>query len=259
MTYIIAEAGINHNGDMDIVRAMIDAAKQAGADCIKFQLYNTTRLISEPKTQTRARDEIIQKRVNIRGLLKQCELTRANVSAIMDMCAKAEIDFLATPFDCQWADIMMALGCRDFKVGSDRIFDVPLMDLIYQYANTLYVSLGMAQGSDIERLLNNSFTEGVESLVLMHCVSKYPTPPEQANMKKIRQLQTRFGNEVGVGFSDHTTDIYAGSCAVINGATCLEKHFTLDHNMPGPDQKMSFEPDELKTYITMARGVEVYA
>jgi len=258
LTYIIAEAGINHNGQMPIVREMIDAAKQAGADCIKFQLYHTSRLTSEPKTGVRLRDEIIQKRVKAKGHLKQCELTKENVSAIMDMCAKSEIDFLATPFDCQWADIMMGLGCREFKVGSDRIFDVQLMDLLYQYANTLYVSLGMAQGIDIERLLSNSFLEGVDSLVLMHCVSKYPTPPEEADMKKIRRLQVRFGNEVGVGFSDHTTDIHAGACAVINGATYLEKHFTLDHKMKGPDQKMSFTPDELKTYIALARGVEVY-
>lgn len=238
-TFIIAEVGINHNGDVETARRLIEAAKRAGADAVKFQTY-----ITEQRVPTSS---------PIYSVLKQCELSFKDQAALQRMAHGEGILFFSTPFDAESVSFLADLGVPAYKIAS---FDITNRQLIRQAAavgRPLIMSRGMATAEEID-LAVAICEEAQVAFALLHCISAYPTPDGQANLRVIGALRQRYA--CPVGYSDHTLGIAVATYAVAAGAELLEKHFTLDRGMPGPDQALSADPGELAELVRRARAVE---
>lgn len=252
--YIIAEAGVNHNGSVEIAHKMIDEAKSVGADCIKFQFFNTQALVSRnaptAQYQMEKTGELEQY-----SMLKALELKKEEILSLKKHCENVGIEFLATPFDLESVEFLTPLVSR-FKIGSGDITNFPLLESVAQKGKPVILSTGMATLGEIEDafwLLANYLP--VEKITLLHCVSIYPTPPELVNLNVINTLKTLF--KTSIGFSDHSIGINMAIAAVAIGATVIEKHFTLDKNFKGPDHNASVDPVELKMLIKAVKEVEI--
>ncbi len=240
MVQIIAEAGVNHNGDLLTALRMVEAAKSAGADVIKFQVYDADLLTSDPAE---------------RAMLEKYEFAADQWMAIARHCQRIDIEFLGTPFDLPSVDLLEWLGVKRYKVASPDIVNLPLLAHIANKRKPVLLSTGMATEDEIKTaidvLIGGMWAERIS---LLHCVSEYPCTLNHINLVRIPILAQRFRTRVGL--SDHTVEVETGMMAVTLGATVLEKHFTLDRRYPGPDQAMSLEPGELKYYIDMAHLAE---
>ena len=236
MIQIIAEAGVNHNGILPTALRMVEAAKRAGADVVKFQVYNADLLTSDPAEK---------------AMLGKYEFTPLEWERIVQHCQKTGIEFLATPFDLPSVDLLEKLSVKRYKVASLDIVNLPLLEKIASKDKPVLLSTGMATNIEIRLALD--VLAGMD-ITLLHCVSEYPCPLAHANLWRIIRLAESFYPPVG--FSDHTVELETGMLAVACGATALEKHFTLDRSYSGPDQAMSLEPGELRRYINMARLAE---
>ncbi len=236
MVEVIAEAGINHNGILPTALRMVEAAKAAGADAIKFQVYDADLLTSDPAEK---------------AMLEKYEFAADQWVAIARHCQRMDIEFLGTPFDLPSVDLLEWLGVRRYKVASPDIVNLPLLEKIASKGKPVLPSTGMANDREIRQALD---VLADTDITLLYCVSEYPCPLAHANLWRIIRLAESFYPPVG--FSDHTVELETGMLAVACGATVLEKHFTLDRSYSGPDQAMSLEPDELKHYINMARLAE---
>ncbi len=238
MVEVIAEAGVNHNGILLTALRMVEAAKQAGADVIKFQVYNADLLTSDPAE---------------RAMLEQYEFRPEQWERIAQHCQKAGIEFLGTPFDLVSVDLLdMYCNVKRYKVASPDIVNLPLLEKIASKHKPVLLSTGMATDTEIRQAVA---ILGVCNVTLLHCVSEYPCPLNRVNLKRIATLIHDFQG-MPVGFSDHTTESYTGGWAVVAGASVLEKHFTLDRNDKGPDHAMSLSVENLQWYIWMARWAE---
>ena len=235
--YIIAEAGVNHNGSLENAIKLVDKAYESGADCIKFQAFSA--------------DELVIKKEPQYEMLSKLELSEEDFEQMM-LCSKnRRLEFLATPFSVKWVEILYELGVAGFKISSGSINSLNLLEAVAKTNLPVILSTGMSNMVDVSiavRILRNN---GCGDLSLLHCVSLYPTPIDKANLFAMHVLKKEFN--VSVGFSDHTTDVNIGALAVAAGASILEKHFTLDKNMEGPDHKASLSPEELGEYIKFAR------
>lgn len=252
-TYVIAEAGVNHDGALDQALRLVDVAAEAGADAVKFQVFRAEEL-----TTAGAETAEYQKRSGAssqRGLLTRLELSDKALRRVRARCNERGIEFLATPFGPRDIDRLMELEVSAIKIASTDVNNAPLLSVAARARLPLIVSTGAATedeiGTSVERLRQWNV---IERLILLHCVSAYPTPLEAANLRAIGTLQRTFG--VVCGFSDHTTEARTGAWAVAAGASVLEKHFTLDHAAPGPDHAMSLDPVGLRQYISAVREIE---
>lgn len=249
---IIAEAGVNHNGDIELAKDLIDVAVEAGADIIKFQTYQTKEIVTRDTERTE-----YQKRSGETSqyeMLESTELSENDHEILKDYCNKKNLEFLSTPYDPKSVDLLEKIGVERYKIASADIINKPLLQAIAKTGKPVILSTGMANLCEIERAVNFLRRNGCPSLTLLHCVSCYPTEPEQLNLRFMETLRQAF--DVPVGFSDHTLGSSIPILAAGRGATMVEKHITLDRSMDGPDHAASLEPDELSTMINSIRDVE---
>lgn len=253
-TYIIAEAGVNHNGSFANAISLIDAAKAAGADCVKFQTF-----ISENCISSYAKKAEYQVRNDTYGdsqldMVRKLELPFGAFQELMRYCAQIEIDFLSTPFDLVSIGFLNTLDLPFWKIPSGEITNLPYLLAIAKTKRPVIMSTGMCELGEIRKAVEILKTNGVPEIVLLQCNTEYPTPYEDVNLRAMQTLQKEFG--LRVGYSDHTLGIEVPIAAAAMGAVIIEKHFTLDRKMEGPDHKASLEPDELAAMVRGIRNVE---
>ena len=256
-TLIIAEAGVNHNGDMALAKQLIDAATDAGADLVKFQTFNAsrqaTRAAKKADYQTRTTDY----KESQHDMLRRLELTSDMHHELMAHCATRNIGFFSTGFDIESIDLLLSLGQDHFKIPSGEITNLPYLRHIGQLGKNVILSTGMATLGDIEAAIDVLEQAGTlrANITVLHCTTEYPTPMAEVNLRAMQSIQTAFG--VAVGYSDHTQGIEVAIAAVAMGASVIEKHFTLDRKLPGPDHQASLEPAELRAMVAAIRNIEV--
>lgn len=256
-TLVIAEAGVNHNGDMVMAKALIDAAADAGADVVKFQTFSADRLVTvtackaDYQAVTTAADESQYE------MLRRLELTSEMHDALIAHAAQRGIEFFSTAFDLQSLDYLMGLGMKRIKVPSGEITNLPYLRKVGAFGKQVILSTGMSNLGDIEAALNVLEQAGTprEQIIVLHCNTEYPVPMREVNLRAMQSIAQAFG--VQVGFSDHTEGIEIAIAAVALGACVIEKHFTLDRGLPGPDHRASIEPDQLALMIRSIRNVEL--
>jgi len=252
--FIIAEAGVNHNGDLEVAKRLVEAAARAGADAVKFQSFKAERVVSAlaPKAdyQLRATDPAESQL----GMLRRLELSPDAQRELQAHCEKEGVLFLSTPFDEESADLLDGLGVRAFKIGSGEITNWPFLEAVGRKGKPVILSTGMSYLGEVDEAVRVLRHAGCEQVILLHCVSEYPAHPADANLRTMRTLEAAF--QVPVGFSDHTRGVEVALAAVALGACVIEKHFTLDHDLPGPDHRASLDPEELRGMIAAVRTVE---
>ena len=255
-TLIIAEAGVNHNGDMGLARELIDVAAAAGADRVKFQTFSADRLVT---TQARKADYQVQHTdagETQHAMLRRLELTPDMHVELIAHCRSRGIEFFSTGFDVDSIDLLASLGIDSFKIPSGEITNLPYLRHVGGYGKPVILSTGMANLEEIEAALIALEKAGTPraKITVLHCTTEYPAPMAEVNLRAMLTIRDAFG--IAVGYSDHTPGIEVAIAAVALGAAVIEKHFTLGRNLPGPDHKASLEPDELKAMVTAIRNVE---
>lgn len=253
-TFVIAEAGVNHNGSLELARQLVDAAGGAGADAVKFQTFRAERLVSRtaPKAEyQRERTDAMESQLD---MLLRLELPPEAHRELHSYCQQRGIIFLSTPFDTASADLLDELKVPAFKIGSGEITNWPLLEYVARKGKPVILSTGMSYLSEVDEAVRVIQRAGCGELILLHCVSTYPADPADANLRVIATMAAAFG--VPVGYSDHTLGIEVALAAAALGACVIEKHFTVDRNLPGPDQRASLEPDELTVLVRGIRTVE---
>ena len=254
---IIAEAGVNHNGSLDLAKQLIDKALEAGVDIIKFQTFKSEKLVSKAARQAEYQQRNIGKKDEGQlAMLKKLELSQADHEELISYCNERGIRFFSTAFDMDSIDYLHSLDMGLWKIPSGEITNYPYLRKIAQYNEPVILSTGMCELSDIEAAMKVLLDFGVqkEQITILHCNTEYPTPFADVNLKAMLEIGEKFG--VQIGYSDHTKGIEVPIAAVALGATVIEKHFTLDKNMEGPDHKASLEPDELKAMVSAIRNIE---
>lgn len=256
-TLIIAEAGVNHNGDMALARQLIDAAADAGADLVKFQTFNASRQVTRAAKKADYQTQTTDKAESQHDMLRRLELTEAMHHELIEHCAIRNIGFFSTGFDIDSVNLLLRLHQEHFKIPSGEITNLPYLRHIGQLGKNLILSTGMATMGDIEAAIEVLEQAGTPRLniTVLHCTTEYPTPMAEVNLRAMQSIQSAFG--VAVGYSDHTQGIEVAIAAVAMGATVIEKHFTLDRNLPGPDHQASLEPSELKAMVAAIRNIEL--
>lgn len=253
-TLIIAEAGVNHNGDIVIAKKLVDAAKDAGADIIKFQTFDVDSITSRYAEMAKYQKRNIGKTKSQKEMLSELALTHDEFIELSEYCKDKEIKFLSTPFDIPSIEFLSFLGCDLWKIPSGEITNYPYLVKIASTHKDVILSTGMSTLKEVESAVKVLADEGAGKISLLHCTTQYPTPYDSVNLNAMVEMKKKTGLEVG--YSDHTNGIEVPIAAVAMGATIIEKHFTLDRNMLGPDHKASLEPDELKSMIQSIRHVE---
>lgn len=251
---IIAEAGVNYNGSLELACRMVDEAKRAGADIVKFQTGKAESVISKYAEKAEYQKETTGKDESQLEMIKKVLLKYEDFIPLKAYCEKVGIRFLSTPFDIESIRFLAQLGCSLWKIPSGEITNYPYLLEIAKTGKPIIMSTGMCTMEEIERAIHVLKTNGAGDIRLLHCTTEYPAPYEDVNLKAMETLREAFGVEVG--YSDHTKGIEIPVAAVAMGATIIEKHFTLDRNMDGPDHKASLEPDELCAMVTAIRHVE---
>jgi len=252
--FIIAEAGVNHNGKLDLAFQLVDKAKEAEVDAVKFQTFNPKKLVSKAAKMATYQKNNIGKEKTQREMLTELILSKESFQKLKKYCDKQEILFLSTPFDDESADFLDGL-VPYYKIGSGEVTNLPFLRYIASMGKPIILSTGMSYLGEVERAIIEitSVNEKLE-LSLLHCTTNYPCPVNEVNLKAMQTLKESFKRPVG--YSDHTKGIEVPIAAVAMGAQIIEKHFTLDNNMEGPDHKASLEPNELKEMVLRIRNIE---
>ena len=255
-TLIIAEAGVNHNGDLGIAKRLIDVAAEAGADLVKFQTFNADRLTTKYANKAEYQDKTTDENESQLEMLRRLELTYDMHKELIAYCEQCGIGFFSTGFDIKSIKLLVELGLKLFKIPSGEITNLPYLRHIASYGKPVIISTGMSTLNEIEAALKVLMKNGLkrEKITVLHCNTEYPTPMCDVNLNAMCSIRDEFGVEVG--YSDHTQGIEVAIAAVALGATVIEKHFTLDRQLPGPDQKASLEPNELKEMVKSIRNIE---
>ena len=256
-TLIIAEAGVNHNGDLALARKLIDVAAAAGADRVKFQTFSADRLVT---IQARKADYQIHSTdagESQHAMLRRLELSRQMHAELIAHCRSCGIEFFSTGFDPESVELLVELGLRSFKIPSGEITNLPYLRSVGRYGMPVILSTGMANLGEIEAALAALEQAGTprNRITVLHCTTEYPAPMSEVNLRAMLTIRDAFG--VAVGYSDHTPGIEVAIAAVALGATVIEKHFTLNRSLPGPDHKASLEPDELRAMVKAIRNIEL--
>ena len=256
-TLIIAEAGVNHNGDLALARQLIDVAAEAGADLVKFQTFSADRLVTTHAPKADYQIQTTDAGESQHAMIRRLELTRDMHEALIAYCRSREIRFFSTGFDPKSIDLLADLGLDCFKIPSGEITNLPYLRHVGRYGKPVILSTGMATLGEIEAALDVLEQAGTPraNITVLHCTTEYPTPMAEVNLRAMQIIHAAFG--VTVGYSDHTAGIEVAIAAVAMGASVIEKHFTLDRNLPGPDHKASLEPGELKAMVSAIRNIEI--
>ena len=256
-TLIIAEAGVNHNGRIETAGQLIEIAAEAGADLVKFQTFSADRLVTGSASKADYQLETTSTSESQHEMIRKLELSREMHEELIAHCKKCGVGFFSTGFDPQSVDLLAELGLDRFKIPSGEITNLPYLRHIGQYGKPVILSTGMARLGEIEAALEVLEASGTprERVTVLHCNTEYPTPMADVNLKAMLAIRDALG--VQVGYSDHTLGIEVPIAAVAMGATVIEKHFTLDRNLPGPDHRASLEPDELKAMVQAIRNIEL--
>lgn len=252
--FIIAEAGVNHNGSLKIAKKLVDKAVDAGVDAIKFQTFKTENIVCKYAEKAEYQKVVSDEDENQYEMLKSLEMTPEMHEEILCYCEKKGIIFLSTPFDLDSIEYLDRLGVSIMKIPSGEITNYPYLKKIGQIGKPVILSTGMSELKEVEAAVRVLHDNGAEDITVLHCNTEYPTPYEDVNLKAMIGLKEKLN--LKVGYSDHTLGIEIPIAAVAMGATIIEKHFTLDRNMAGPDHKASLEPEELKAMVESIRNVE---
>ncbi len=252
--YIIAEAGVNHNGDVNLAKQMILEAKKAGADAVKFQTFTSENLVSLFAPKADYQKQTTDQAESQLEMLQKLELSYEHFTLLSHYAKEVGIEFLSTPFDHDSIDFLITLGMPLWKIPSGEITNKPYLMKIARTKKPIILSTGMSTMQEIGEALEVYFGYDLKCITLLHCNTEYPTPYQDVNLRAMRSLREAFG--VNIGYSDHTKGIEIPIAAVAVGACVIEKHFTLDQTMPGPDHKASLEPTELTAMVNAIRNVE---
>ena len=255
-TLIIAEAGVNHNGDIAKAKALIDKGAEAGVDYVKFQTFKAANLVTKQAKRAAYQDKNTQDNDSQYEMLKKLELSQAVHQELIDYCAQKGVQFLSTGFDVESLEFLAQLGITIAKVPSGEITNLPYLRKVAALFPEVILSTGMATIEEIKDAVKVLIDNGVnkDKITVLHCNTEYPTPMEDVNLRAMLHIQQEVG--VAIGYSDHTLGIEVPIAAVALGATVIEKHFTLDKTLPGPDHKASLEPEELKAMVSAIRNIE---
>lgn len=255
-TLIIAEAGVNHNGDIAKAKALIDKGAEAGVDYVKFQTFKAANLVTKQAKRAAYQDKNTQNNDSQYEMLKKLELSQAVHQELIDYCAQKGVQFLSTGFDIESLEFLARLGITIAKVPSGEITNLPYLRKVAALFPEVILSTGMATIIEIKDAVKVLIDNGVSKnkITVLHCNTEYPTPMEDVNLRAMLHIQQEVG--IAIGYSDHTLGIEVPIAAVALGATVIEKHFTLDKTLPGPDHKASLEPEELKAMVMAIRNIE---
>lgn len=254
---IIAEAGVNHNGDLRLAKQLIDVAAEAGVDLVKFQTFNADRQVTHTAKKADYQTLTTGSKESQHEMLRRLELTEEMHDELIAHCISRNIGFFSTGFDIESIDLLLSLGQDHFKIPSGELTNLPYLRHIGQLGKEVILSTGMATLGDIEAAIDVLEQAGTAraKITVLHCTTEYPTPMNEVNLRAMQSIHAAFG--VAVGYSDHTQGIEVAIAAVAMGATVIEKHFTLDRTLPGPDHQASLEPAELKAMVAAIRNIEV--
>jgi len=255
--FIIAEAGVNHNGSLELAKKLIDVASDAGADAVKFQTFKADKLVSKNAQKANYQKKTTDEKESQYEMIKKLELDVESHHELISYCKSKDIIFLSTPFDLESVHLLYSLGLEVFKIPSGEITNLPYLRKIGDLQKKVILSTGMADIGEIEDALDVLVESGTikEDVIVLHANTMYPTPMVDVNLKAMKTIGKTF--DVAYGYSDHTLGIEVDIAAVAMGASCIEKHFTLDKTMEGPDHKASLEPNELKAMVKAIRNIEV--
>jgi N,N'-diacetyllegionaminate synthase len=255
-TLIIAEAGVNHNGDLELAKQLIDVAAKAGADYVKFQTFSADRIVSRSASKAEYQQQATDASETQYEMLKRLELSHEMHLELIEHCEKQSIKFLSTGFDVESVEILVDLGIDLIKIPSGEITNLPYLRLIGSLGLPVILSTGMSTMDEIGHalIILEGAGLGRSQVTVLHCTTEYPAPMDEVNLRAIKSISSTFG--VVVGYSDHTVGIEVSIAAVALGASVIEKHFTLDRSLPGPDHKASLEPNELIAMVKAIRNIE---
>lgn len=253
---VIAEAGVNHNGDLNLARQLVDVAADAGADLVKFQTFSADRLATRDAQKAAYQTAATGAGESQHAMLQRLELSESDHRVLMAHCASRGIGFFSTGFDIECVDLLVRLGADRFKVPSGEITNLPYLRHVGGLGHPVILSTGMASLGEIEAAIGVLLAAGTsrEQITVLHCNTDYPTPVQQVNLRAMCSIGQAFG--VQVGYSDHTNGIEVAIAAVALGARVIEKHFTINRTLPGPDHQASLEPSELKAMVAAIRNIE---
>lgn len=253
---IIAEAGVNHNGDLAMALRLVDVAADAGADLVKFQTFRADRLVTESARKAAYQSRLTDPAESQYAMLQRLELTRGMHETLIEYCASRGIGFFSSGFDVESIDLLVELGAERFKIPSGEITNLPYLRHVGRYRKPVILSTGMATIQEIRAALAVLEQAGTpaDRVTVLHCSTEYPAPMAEVNLRAMATMRSTLGVEVG--YSDHTSGFEVAIAAIALGATVIEKHFTLDRRLPGPDHAASLEPAELKAMVTAIRNIE---
>lgn len=254
---IIAEAGVNHNGDLELAKKLIDVAADAGVDYVKFQTFKADKIVTQSAEKAQYQKNATGATESQYEMLKKLELTEEMHHELFEYCQKSSVQFLSTGFDIESVDFLLALGQQLIKVPSGEITNLPYLRHIGLRQLPVILSTGMSTMEEIGDALRvlTSTVLTKDMITVLHCTTEYPTPMQEVNLRAMQSIQEQFG--VAVGYSDHTIGIEVSVGAVALGATVIEKHFTLDRTLPGPDHKASLNPNELRALVHAIRNIDI--
>lgn len=252
--FVIAEAGVNHNGDINLAKKLVDTAREAGADAVKFQTFKTEQLVTRSASKARYQKETTGTEESQFEMIKKLELTGRDFKSLFNYAQSKDIVFLSTPYGETSVDLLARLGVPAFKISSADITNLPLLGYIASRNKAVILSTGMATLGEVEEAIQTLRKGGAKDIVLLHCIFNYPARIEDMNLRTMETLRRAFG--LPVGLSDHSLGITIPIAATALGACVIEKHFTLDRSLPGPDHRASLAPDELKQMVSSIRDIE---
>ncbi len=252
--FIIAEAGVNHNGDIETARRLVDVAAMAGADAVKFQTFKAEKLVCKNARKADYQMETTDQEESQFDMLKKLELTPAMHEQLIQYCKQKNIMFLSTPFDIESLHYLIALGCEIIKIPSGEITNYPFLKEAGKTKKRIILSSGMSTLEEVMDAVKMLKMSGSSDVTVLHCNTEYPTPYGDVNLRAMHTLNAELG--IPAGYSDHTQGIEVPIAAAALGASVIEKHFTLDKTMEGPDHKASLEPDELQAMVRAIRNIE---
>lgn len=254
-TYIIAEAGVNHNGSVEIAKKLIDVAKNSGADCVKFQTFISKNLVSKNAIKADYQKKVTDKNESQLDMLKDLELTFDQFVELKNYSESKNIDFMSTAFDFESIDFLNSLDLKIWKIPSGEITNLPYLIKIAKLNKPIILSTGMSSIEEVDLAIKIIKEYNKSKLTILHCTTEYPSPYKDINLNAMLTIKNKFN--IDVGYSDHTKGIDIPIAATALGAKVVEKHFTLNKNMIGPDHKASLEPQELKAMVTSIRNIEI--
>lgn len=252
--YIIAEAGVNHNGSVDMALRLVDAAAGAGADCVKFQTFRAEKIVTAASPKANYQLEVTDRAESQFDMLKKLELGREDFARIKAHCDHVGIHFMSTPYNPEDAELLNGIGVDAFKIASGQVVELPFLKQVARYGKRMIVSTGMADLQEVREAVDAIRSTGNTDLVILQCNTDYPSRIEDVNIRAMLTMRDEL--EVRVGYSDHVPNNHACFAAVALGAEMIEKHFTLDRTLPGPDHSSSLEPEHFKQLVLGIRDIE---